>query len=395
MSLSPGVRKLRTAMLADKLIQRGHTVVFWSSAFDHIKKKWLFPKDTSLSVNKQLEIIALKGAGYKNNKSILRFIDHRIIAWKFKRTAPMMKRPEIIVVSFPSYDLAYEATMFAKRNKIPVILDIRDEWPELFLFFVPKGVKTIFKLLLSYEFKIAKAAISAAGSLAASTSSLLEWGLNLAGRKASQDDKVFYLGSKNIFKDSGKKTDGIFRGLKNKFVVTFVGTFSYANDLTVVMDCAEKLTGSDIFFVFAGTGDLFKRLKKRASGLSNVLLTGWLAEEEIYSLLRNSHLGICPTTQIRSVIPNKVFLYLSAGLPILSSYEGELKEIINKYQIGFNYPLDNAEMLAGRIRSLYNDRALYKTMSENALQVFNKMFDADKIYEDYVRHVESVAAQPL
>ena len=31
-------RKLRTTLLADCLIKRGHSVLWWASAFDHFKK---------------------------------------------------------------------------------------------------------------------------------------------------------------------------------------------------------------------------------------------------------------------------------------------------------------------------------------------------------------------
>ena len=37
-------RKLRTAILSKKFIERGHSVLWWASAYDHLKKEWVFQK---------------------------------------------------------------------------------------------------------------------------------------------------------------------------------------------------------------------------------------------------------------------------------------------------------------------------------------------------------------
>ena len=128
-----GIRKLRTAYLADKLIQRGHSVLWWASAFDHFGKRWLYDHDKEVTLDQSFTIKALKGIGYKKNVSLTRYIDHRIIARKFKRFIPSAQKPDIIVASLPSYDLAYYATAFAQENSIPSLADIRDQWPDIFV----------------------------------------------------------------------------------------------------------------------------------------------------------------------------------------------------------------------------------------------------------------------
>ena len=86
--IKDGERKLRTAILADKLTERGHSVLWWASAFDHFKKVWISKKDTEFVLKNGVKIIALKGIGYKRNISFSRFVDHRIIAMKFRKAAP-------------------------------------------------------------------------------------------------------------------------------------------------------------------------------------------------------------------------------------------------------------------------------------------------------------------
>ena len=179
--------------------------------------------------------------------------------------------------------------------------------------------------------------------------------------------------------------------LQNKFVVAYIGTFAKNNDPSILVDCAKKLMyNKDILFVLGGNGELFNPINKQASSLPNVIMTGWLNDVEIASILRHSHIGVVPTPFYRDAFPNKFFIYLSYGLPIffISPFQGELKEFIEKYQIGFYYPPNDVDALVNCILKLYNNPQLYKTMSENAKRVFDEMFDADKIYEEYANHIE-------
>jgi glycosyltransferase involved in cell wall biosynthesis len=386
------VRKLRTSLLADNLTEKGHSVLWWTSAFDHSRKKWIFRTDMELNVKSNFKIKALKGVGYKKNISFSRFVDHRIIARKFRRSAPEMPKPDIIITSMPPHNLAFEVVMFAKDSNIPVLVDVRDEWPDLFLDHIPAKLKRFFKIVLFREFSMIKKAMQNADGLISMMSPLLEWGLDYAKRDKTWIDKVFYLGyKKNVcLKNRSSKIVKLMEGFENKFIVTFIGAFVHYNDPSILIDCARKLINKNICFFLAGDGDLLKNIKIKSTGLPNVVLPGWLEQSEINTLLEYSDVGVCPTTRVRNAFPNKVFVYLSAGLPIMSAWQGDLKRVIEKYQIGFYYPPNDVDALVNSIEKLYEDQELYRTMSNNALSIFSESLNADKIYEEYSEHIENV-----
>lgn len=391
--VNDSVRKMRTALLGDKLVERGHTVLWWASAFDHFKKNWVFKEDTELVIKERLRIIALKGIGYKKNISFSRFIDHRIIAKKFKNQAPKMPKPDIIIASMPPHDLAYKAIVFARENNIPILVDIRDEWPDLFLTTIPARYHKVAKILLVNDFRMIKKTMHRADGLIAMIDSLLEWGLQYAGRSRTMQDAVFYLGSKRNSHGSGVSEKLKFlKAIEHQFVVTFIGTFVTNNNPSIIIECAKEFVGKDICFVLAGDGELFDEIKKKASESQNVFLPGWLNQAEIAALLQYSHVGICPAFQLRNAFPNKAFLYFSAGLPVISAFQGDLKEISEKKQIGFYYPPNDVNGLVECIKKLYDDRVLYKKISENVRRVFDELFEADKIYNEYSEHIERIAA---
>lgn len=391
--IEDGARKLRTAILADKLVDRGHNVLWWTSAFDHHQKEWIFREDKEVTVRDGLRIKALKSIGYKKNFSLARFIDHKIIAKKFKRAAAKMAKPDVVVASMPPHDFAHEAVLLAKENNIPVLVDIRDRWPDIFIDHIPSELRKSAKTLLAKDFQVVKETMQLADGLVAATDTFLEWGLKYAGRGRGEADTVFYLGNKKRSNTPirSNKIHELAASLKDKFVVTFVGTFASYHNPSILLDCALKLLENNISFVLAGNGEFFNAAKIKAANLSNVILPGWLAQDEISALLQLSHVGVCPTAQTIDIFPNKAFAYLSAGLPLISAFQGDLKEIIESHQIGLYYPPNDVDALVTHIKRLSEDGEFYKEMSENALTVFNDRFDADRIYEKYVGHIEQAS----
>ena len=119
-----------------------------------------------------------------------------------------------------------------------------------------------------------------------------------------------------------------------------------------------------------------------------MLLSGWISAEDIRNLLTISWVGMVPCRSVRNAAPNKVFEYLSAGLPLISSLEGEMAELINRYCIGLNYRPGDLGGLYECIDILRKDSDRRNKMSLNASQFFSEFGDADKIYVEYAEHIE-------
>jgi glycosyltransferase involved in cell wall biosynthesis len=384
-------RKMRTVLLAEKLLDRGASVVWWTSAFDHFKKKWMFEKDKEINLDNGLKIMALKGYGYRTNFSLSRFVDHRLLAKKFKSISRKLEKPDIIISANPPYDLAKEAVDFAKQRDIPIMVDIRDQWPEIFLQYMPKCLRPVARVALAKEFRINKFVLKEADCLTSMTETILEWGLECAGREKTDLDKVFYLGGERI-EDSprSKKIESLEKYLKGKFIVVFVGTFGLIYNPSILVDVARRFTNEDIVFVLAGDGVYFQEIKKRAEMLTNVKLTGWLQQSDIAALLKLAHVGAIPNRERFAAFPNKVFVYISGGLPMISSCQGELKEMIEDYKIGLNYDPGDVGALEECIRYFLKNPEIYSEYRERTRNLFETKFDSEIIYNSFADHIEHV-----
>ena len=138
-------RLMRMGILSNQLSKKGHEVVWWTSTFDHYNRKHRFKEDQEVSVNDKYLIKYLKGCGYKNNVSLSRIIDNNLVAKRFKNKAKKaLLKPDIILSSIPTAELSLEAVKFGKKNNIPVVLDIRDMWPDVFLDVLPDIFRKIY-----------------------------------------------------------------------------------------------------------------------------------------------------------------------------------------------------------------------------------------------------------
>ena len=393
--INKGIRKNRTAFLAEKLIERGHSVLWWTSAFNHFKKEWIFNEDTTLNLSDNFTIKALRGWGYKKNFSLKRFLDHRIIALKFKKLALKEMKPDIIVASMPSHDLAFQAVVFSKRNKIPVIMDVRDQWPDIFFEYFPAWARKIAKVFLWRDFKMVKYCFQNATHLVSMMGSMLDWALLKTKREKTINDRIFYLGAKKrkSMPSATEKLSSIKNLVKDKFIFIFIGAFNETYNPLILTKAAKALSNLNIHFILGGDGIYFSQVKQASEKLRNITLTGWLSEEEINFLLSLSNIGIIPSSRKIDAFPNKAFTYFSAGLPLVSSLEGDLKEIIKKHNLGLYYPANNLPLLIECIKQLYENRNLYKEMSQKVKEVFDEHFDADKIYKEYADYIEKTTSK--
>jgi glycosyltransferase involved in cell wall biosynthesis len=104
-----------------------------------------------------------------------------------------------------------------------------------------------------------------------------------------------------------------------------------------------------------------------------------------------AYAGLVPCQSVKDAMPNKPFEYLSVGLPLINSLEGEMAELIDQHGFGLNYFPGDLEGLCVCIERLAADRGLHDEMSRKSLEFFKKYGDADKIYDEYAKHIEMIA----
>lgn len=397
-------RAMRIGILAKMLVQAGHDVVWWTSTFDHFNRRHRQRTNIRLSVEPGYDIQYLRGCGYQKHVSFSRIRDNLLVARQFSKVAKQSPEiPDVILASIPTAELALAAVEYGRMHNIPVILDIRDLWPDVFLDLVPKAFRPAVRVAaIPMEWSL-KRACKEATAIVGLTSAFVDWGLSHASRVRKDNDRVFPMGyladcisevrlqkAKQFWREMG-----LDRPTKGHNVV-FFGTMGMTNDLRPIIKAAGLLKDRHVplKFILCGDGQTARELRAQALSLGNVVFPGWVTAAQIRGLMELADIGIAP--YIESInyinnIPNKPAEYLSGGLGIaLSLSKGPLYELLVQQGCGFTYS-NQPELLALELESLVRNPARLRALKQNALRTFKEFFDGNLVYTRMVRYLKEMA----
>jgi len=300
----------------------------------------------------------------------------------------------------PSLELAEAAANYAKIKSCPIVVDIRDLWPDVYFTMFPKFARTVFKSFFYSEISRARRIFRSANGITAISASYLKWGLQYAERGASDLDQVFHLGFVNNININQNKTLDFLRAIKakygigmNKFIATYVGSFSRFYDVRCILEASRIFLDDDrVHFLIVGSGEKAEELFSIGNKLKNVTMTGWVDFQEVCALLGMTDLGLVAYSDIATMsLPNKPFEYMASGIPLLSSLKGELEHIILNNNIGRIYEPGDVTSLVSQIKWFLENQDHAKEMGSRALSLFEREFQSEIIYSKLATHLENIA----
>jgi glycosyltransferase involved in cell wall biosynthesis len=391
--LEKDVRLHRYGLFTQALARKGHEITWWTSTFSHSTKIQLFEKDTDV-LSDGVRLKLLKGPGYPKNISLARFKHQAHFAKRFYDLAQQAEKPDLIVTPIPTLEVAEMAVRLAKKSGIPVVADVRDEWPEEFVDLAPKPLRPLARLALHSYFEKMKFIAREASGIIGVSRRQLDYGLKYAGRELRPSDVVLPLGY-SIKTVSGDKlqdaeTWWLSQGVDpSRFVICCFATLGSGGhfDWETVFKGADLL-GEKIQLVICGDGDGLARLKSQTKNRPNVILPGWMDFPKIASLMEMSAAGIAPySSGTRMSLPNKPWEYMAGKLPVLSSIEGEFEEILERFNCGINYKAGSVDAFVQAVKRLIENPSLRQTMGENARRSLEEHYTTESItekLEDYL-----------
>ena len=383
----------RMGLLAEELAERGNEVIWYTSTFSHLKKEQIYKEDTTVNIKENYVIEFIKTYGYKKNISLGRILSYRHLAHKFKKMSKKTEKPDIIYVAFPTIELAEKAIKYGEENNVPVVVDVRDLWPDIFNHNLSGVLKILAKPYIEFMDYKAKKIMKKAYNITAISSAMLEWGKNKGTRFDNKNDKYFYMGYKKQAKgleitDEQKSKMKID---KNTFNIIFVGTLIKQFNFDILIQVAQELKNNGVKFYVCGTGNRVDEIKEKTKDLENFIMTGWLEKEELNYILKNMDMGFAPynnTFDFQSSISNKFAEYLCYGLPVIITSDGCMAEIIEKNEIGI--ASRDIKKISEFIIKLKNNKEEYEKKSKRALEIYNNEFMADKVYKELAEYLEKI-----
>ena len=160
-------------------------------------------------------------------------------------------------------------------------------------------------------------------------------------------------------KPSSIQVDGFrsrFGLAASDFIALYQGSFTFNRGLEVALETAAQMEGEGVHFVFMGYGPLLELVQEAAAAHANVHYHEAVPYEAVLAHTATADVGLVsvkPTClSYLYCLPNKLFEYIQAGLPILSNALPDCAALINRYQIGEVVESDDATGWASAIRTM-------------------------------------------
>jgi glycosyltransferase involved in cell wall biosynthesis len=391
-------RLMRTGILAHRLASEGYSVTWWSSRFDHARKRHRQAPGTVHELTPNLTLYLLDGPAYPSNLSIARVNNLRHTATHFRRLAGIAPRPDLLVASYPFTELSVAARAFARAHGVPRIVDVRDPWPDHLPSYFPPPVRWALGPVLWYYRRLFRRIARDAAGLVSVSDSMLEWALGYAGRPRTARDCVVEIGYDRPATPREIAAPTRFTEAQPLACVFFTsGGASYNGSMLVQAARILEARGERrIRFLISGDGELHPRWRAEAAGLQTVEFTGWLTHLEMQARLLGAHVGLILLTGAlpRWWLGNKFFEYLSGFVALVNDSPTDAARVIAEHELGLTIPAGDPRALADALSGLIQSPRQVERYMTNARCVFLERFERGQLYGRYVAYLRQFLDRP-
>ncbi|MHC4539786.1 MAG: glycosyltransferase family 4 protein, partial [Planctomycetota bacterium] len=173
------------------------------------------------------------------------------------------------------------------------------------------------------------------------------------------------------------------------FNACYVGNFHRGRGIELILDVAGRMPDVGFHF-FGGTDEQVLRLRQTSS--CNVYFYGHITPAQTYKVRNAADVLLMPyqkevmiaqdsSETSRWMSPIKLFEYMSAKKPIVSSNHRVLQEVLEDNRNGLLCEPDNVEQWIEAITRLRSDEELYNNISKMAYEDFIDKYTWDKRIE--------------
>lgn len=157
-----------------------------------------------------------------------------------------------------------------------------------------------------------------------------------------------------------------------KKVILYQGAVNVGRGIEWIMDAMQYI--NDAVFVIVGTGDLYNTLKNKSHQdqyKDKVFFLGAIPYKQLSSYTTNANLGVCLLRRqglsYYYSLPNRVFDFMQAHVPILATGFPEISRIINEAHTGLTINTEDPQKIAQVIEYMLRqniDHDIYATAAQ-------------------------------
>ena len=290
----------------------------------------------------------------KNEGFVKRVLDY--ISFAFMAFfVGLFQKFDVIVATSPQFFTTWAGCGLAKIKRRPWVFELRDLWPESIKTVGAMKQGKIIEILEKIELGLYKSSNLVIAVTEAFRRNLIARGID--GNKI----KVITNGSNlDLFVPRGKDGELLNQlGLKDKFIVGYIGTHGMAHSLDFIITTISKIKDEKFHFLFVGDGAVKEKIVNLAAdlGLKNVTFLGSVPKDEVPRFLSICDAMLAPLKKddnFKTVIPSKIFEASAMQRPVLLGVKGQAKEILEAYGAGVCFEPENEKDFIEKLNNLTN-----------------------------------------
>lgn len=285
-------------------------------------------------------------------------------------------KPEIVMATSPQFFAAVGGWAISFLKKRPFIFELGDLWPASITAVGAMKDNFALRAIEKLELFLYRKSAAVVALTNAFKKDLVRRGIN--------ENKIHVVvNGVDLPRYSPRPKDNNLLeelGLKEKFVIGYIGTHGMAHALEKVLDAAELLrTDDEIRFLFVGNGaskeNMIAESQKRC--LKNVIFYPAQPKEkmpEFWSILDVALIHLKNGPVFTTVIPSKIFEAMGMGLPILLAGPegGEASKIVQEDGVGVCIPSEDPQIFVKTVLELKNNYVLRKKLAEASYKAVPK-----------------------
>lgn len=179
---------------------------------------------------------------------------------------------------------------------------------------------------------------------------------------------------------------------ESRKTLIYQGALNLGRGIELMIDCMELLP--EVKLLIVGDGDISEELKMRVKTRNledRIAFTGRLMPENLKELTPTAAIGLSLEEDMglnyRYALPNKIFDYIHAGIPVIVSDLPVMSDLVSQSEIGEILKERTPKGLAELIRTVLSNAASYRENLGEAARKFN-WNEEKKVFQKFIERIE-------
>ena len=301
----------------------------------------------------------------------------------------LILRCDVVMASSGPITVGLPALLTKWFRRKPMVFEVRDLWPDGAIELGKLNNVLLKNLAIWFEKLCYKNS-----SLVVPCSKGMEEGVL---RKYSKANTLVIPNASDVelfsnVTDEDKNIPGPYKGKK---LFLYAGSLGLMDEVEQVIEGMRLVTNAEVLCLIIGDGAERKHLENlvRKYQLNNVEFLGLMPKTEVikwFSRAEASFVTFRDLPVLHTSSPNKMFDSFAAGVPIIQSTKGWIKELVEETNCGINVDSSNPETFQRAIENIATNRQFRDELARNAKNLALRDFNRDILASTYIKEMEEL-----